>query len=127
MVKNDRVTGVKLKNVGKFFCEPCQLGKAHRKSFKEDSSSRQLKPGECVHTDVCRPIQVKSRGEASYFATFIDEASRFCHVYFLWHKDKVFEKFKAYDRLVENEFGARLKIVRSDNGGVYKNKKLCLS
>lgn len=123
MVKNDRVTGVKLKNVGKFFCEPYQLGKAHRKSFKESSRSRELKPGECVHTDVCGPIQVKSQGGASYFVTFIDEASNFCHVDFLRHKDEVFEKFKAYDKLVENKFGARLKIVRSDNGGEYKNKR----
>ena len=123
MVKNDRVTGVKLGNVEKFFCEPCQFGKSCRKSFKESSMSRELKPGECVHTDVCGPIQVKSQGGASYFSTFIDEASNFCHVDFLRHKDEVFEKFKAYDKLVENKFGARLKIVRSDNGGEYKNKR----
>lgn len=123
MIKNDRVTGVKLKNAGKFFCEPCQLGKAHRKSFNESSRSRELKPGECVHTDVCGPLQVKSQGGAIYFVTFIDEASSFCHVDFLRHKDEVIEKFEAYDKMVENKFGAKLKIVRSDNGGEYKNKR----
>lgn len=69
-------------------------------------------------------MQVKSQGGASYFVTFIDEASGFCHVYFLKHKDEVFEKFKVYDRLVENKFGSRLKIVRSDNGGEYNNKRM---
>lgn len=52
MVKNDRVTGVKVENAEKFFCEPCQLGKAYRKPFREKSNSRVTKPGEYVHTDV---------------------------------------------------------------------------
>lgn len=60
MVKNDRVTGVKVKNAEKFSCEPCELGKAHRKLFRERSNSRVTKPGEYVHTDICGPIQVES-------------------------------------------------------------------
>ena len=35
MVKNDLVTGVKLKNVDKFFCEPWKLGKAHINHFRK--------------------------------------------------------------------------------------------
>lgn len=124
IVKNDHVTGVKVKNAEKFFCEPCQLGKAHRKPFREKSNSRVTTPGEYVHTDVCGLIQVESQGRANYFVTFIDDASSFCHVYFLKHKDEVFEKFKTYDRLVENKFGSKLKTVRSDNGGEYRSKKM---
>lgn len=124
MVKNNLVDGVKLKNTDNFFCEPCQLGKAHRLPLRKSSSSRKSEPGEYVHSDVCGPIQVKSQGGASFYVTFIDDSTGFCSVYFFKNKDEVFEKFKTYDRLVENKFGKKLRMIRSDNGGEYKNKTM---
>lgn len=124
MVQNNLVDGVKLKNVDKFFCESCQFGKSHKLPFKETTAKRNSVPGEYVHTDVCGPFQVESLGHTSYYVTFIDEASGFCYVYFLKHKDDVFEKFKQYESMVFNKFGRGIKIVRSDNGGEYKNTKM---
>ena len=54
-----------------------------------------------------------------YALTFIDEFSRYCWVYFLKHKSKVFGLFKVFKALVENQSGRKLKILRSDNGGKY--------
>lgn len=124
MVKNNLVTGVQIKNADKFFCEPCQLGKAHVLPFKNKRESRNTKPGEFVHTDVSGKIQVDSIGRSSYYVTFIDDASSFCYVYFIQQKDEVVEKFALYEKIVANKFGTAIKVVRSDNGGEYKNAKL---
>lgn len=96
MVKNGLVDGVKIKKGEKFFCEPCQLGKSHRLPFKKERENRNTKPGELIHTDVCRKIHVESLGGANYYVTFIDDASNFCYVYFIKHKDDVLEKFKIF-------------------------------
>ena len=96
MVCGGLVERVKLKNTEKFACEPCQFGKSHVQTFRERPGKRSTEPGECVHTDVCGPIQVDSLGGAKYYVTFIDDASGFCYVYFMRHKDEVLEKFKLY-------------------------------
>lgn len=126
MVRNGLVNGVKIKKAEKFFCEPCQYRKAHRLPFKERPGKRSTKPGECVHTDVCGRMHVDSLSGASYYATFIDDASEFCYVYFLKHKDEVFEKFKTYKSMVANKFEQRIKTVQSDNhnGRKYINSKI---
>lgn len=56
MVKNDLVTGVKLKNAEKFFCEPCQLGKSHKKTVSRKvesarSEARRVRAYRRVWTD----------------------------------------------------------------------------
>ena len=50
---------------------------------------------------------------------FIDDFSRYCWVYFLKHKSKVFGLFKVFKASVENQSGRRLKILKFDNGGEY--------
>ena len=57
--------------------------------------------------------------QAKYSLTLIDEFSRYCWVNFLKHKSEVFDLFKVFKALVENQYGRRLKILRCDNGGDY--------
>ena len=54
-----------------------------------------------------------------YVLTFIDDFSRYGWVYFLKLEFEVFDHFKVFKALVENQSGRRLKILRSDNGGEY--------
>ena len=56
-----------------------------------------------------------------YALTFIDEFSRYCWDYLLKHKSEVFDLFKVFKALVENQSRRRLKILRYDNGGEYVN------
>ena len=63
-------------------CTGCMMGKQNRESFPK-SSHRAKEPLELVHSDLCGPRMVPSVGKAKYFLTFIDDASRFTHVYFL--------------------------------------------
>ncbi len=45
------------------------------------------------------------------------------HVCLLKVKGEVFEKFKAYKALVENQIGMKIKTLRFDNGGKFVSKK----
>ena len=74
---------------------------------------------EFVHTDVWGPTQLSSLGISHYYVTFIDDATRKVWVYFLIQKSDVFQTFKNWKCLVENEIGKKLKCLRSDNGGEY--------
>ncbi|XP_039303435.1 uncharacterized protein LOC120357335 [Solenopsis invicta] len=44
MVKHKLLPSVNLKEVKSFFCEPCQMGKMHRKSYKSTEDGRDTKP-----------------------------------------------------------------------------------
>ena len=50
---------------------------------------------------------------------FIDDFSRMAWVVFLKEKSKSFDKFKSFKTLVENEIEAKIKCLRSDNGGEF--------
>jgi len=45
------------------------------------------------------------------------------YVYFLKTKGEVFDKFKAYKALVNNETNMKIKTLQSDNGGEFVSRK----
>jgi hypothetical protein len=49
---------------------------------------------EIIHTDVCRPMCILTRGGYHYFLTFTNDLSRYGYVYLMKHKSEMFEKFK---------------------------------
>ncbi|KAE8668800.1 TBC1 domain family member 15-like [Hibiscus syriacus] len=59
-----------------------------------------------------------------YYITFIDDSTRKVWVYFLKKKSEVFDTFRKWKVMVENESGLKVKRLRSDNGGEYKNKRM---
>ena len=75
-----------------------------------------------MHTDVWGPAQVSSLGVSHYYVTFIDDATKKTWFYYIRQKSDVFDTFKKWKALVENETGKRLKCLRSDNGGEYCSK-----
>ncbi|KAK8936121.1 hypothetical protein KSP39_PZI013254 [Platanthera zijinensis] len=100
-------------------CDHCMAGKQNRVSFHSHTSTRRSEPLELVHTDVCGPLKVQTRGGASYFVTFIDDHSRKLWVYAIKTKDQVLDTFRRFHAEVERQSGKRLKCIRSDNGGEY--------
>jgi 5'-3' exoribonuclease 2 len=117
-----------LKSVEVDLCESCILGKQKRVNFKKARRAPAKEKLELVHTDVWGPASVSSIGGKQYFVTFIDDHSRKVWVYFLRHKSDVFEAFKKWKAMVENETGLKIKKLRSDNGGEYEDnefKKFC--
>ena len=104
-------------------CEGCLLGKQFKKSFPKESSSRAQKLLELIHTDVCGPIKPSSLGKSNYFLFFIYDFSRKTWVYFLKEKLEVFENFKKFKALVQNESGLMIKAMRSDHGGEFASNR----
>lgn len=104
-------------------CEGCVIGKAHRATMPSAATHRANKLLEIVHTDVCGPMNVASLGSAIYFATFIDDYSRFIVVKLMKSKGEVMEHFMKYRLWAENITNHRIKILRSDNGGEYCSKE----
>ena len=51
--------------------------------------------------------------------TFIDDCTRFCHVYLLKIKDEALHYFKIYKAEVENQLERKVKRLRTDHGGEY--------
>ena len=97
----------------------CVLRKHPEHKFERASHERTSAPLELIHSDVSGPFPHMSMSQDKYALTFIDDFSRYCWVYFLKHKSEVFDLFKVFKALVENQSGRRLKILRSDNGGEY--------
>ena len=70
-----------------------------------------------VHSDVCGPMNIPARGGYHYFVTFTDDFSRYGYIYLMKYKGETFEKFKEFQREVENLLGRKIKALRSDRGG----------
>lgn len=94
-------------------------GKKKRVSFVKSEKENKSERLELVHTYVWGPIDISSLGGSHYYVTFIDDATRKVWVYFLIQKSDIFQTFKKWKCLVENETGKKLKCLRSDNGGEY--------
>ena len=101
-------------NFSKGFYQGCILGKHLEHKFERASHERTSAPLELIHSDVAGPFPHISMSQAKYALTFIYEFSRFCWVYFLKHKYEVFDLFKVFKALVENQSGRKLKILRSE-------------
>ena len=104
------------------FCEDCVYGKSTRHSFK-NSTSKSIGILDYIHSDLWGPAQTSSLGGNSYFLSIIDDYSRRVWVYVLKHKDQVFNKFKEWKTLVENQTGKKVKKLRTDNGLEFCNQQ----
>jgi len=83
-------------------CEQCLLGKMTKTPFS-GTMERSSDLLEIIHTDVCSPLRVEARGGYRYFLTFIDDLSRYEYIYLTKHKSETIEKFKEFQRKVENQ------------------------
>eukprot|EP00253_Pinus_taeda_P014195 PITA_14195 len=72
---------------------------------------------------LCGLMQNSSLAGSQYFLTFIDDFTRKTWVYFLNNKSEVFEKFRNFKELVENQSGLYIKVLRTDRGGEYISKE----
>ena len=99
-------------------CEACLQGKMTRSPFV-GQMARAKDVLEIIHSDVCGPFRDMSRGGFYYFITFIDDLSRFGHLFLMKNKSESFEKFKKLKAQVENQIGESIKTLRSDREGEY--------
>ncbi|QRV83690.1 Retrovirus-related Pol polyprotein from transposon TNT 1-94 [Ceratobasidium sp. AG-Ba] len=105
-----------------YFCEACVQAKHHIASYPQESKSKYHSVGDLTVTDVWGPACTQSLQGNSYFVTFTNMHSRFTIASFMKSTKEVFEHYKAYEALLANQFGKKLKRVQSDNGKEFVNK-----
>ena len=113
------VIGLPKIKFSKGVCQGCILGKHPEHKFERASHERTFAALELIHNDVAGPFPHMSISQDKYALDFIDDVSRYCWVYFLKHKSKVFGLFKVFKALVENQSWRKIKVLRYDNGGEY--------
>ena len=91
-------------------CEPCLMGKMTKTPFS-GTMERATDFLEIIHTDVCGPMSVEAHSGYRYFLTFTDDLSIYGYIYLMEHKSKTFEKFKEFQREVENHRNKKIKFM----------------
>ncbi|WZZ88610.1 hypothetical protein YC2023_117189 [Brassica napus] len=111
---NLMVPGVVFENKN---CEACILGKHCRTVFQKSTTVYE-NCFDLVHSDVWT-APCLSRDSYKYFVTFIDEKSKYTWLTLIQTKDRVLDAFRNFQTYVTNHYHAKIKILRSDNGGEY--------
>jgi Integrase core domain len=101
----------------------CKLFKLTKLPFDKSTSMSQ-NYFDLKHSDVWRPAPLDSYNHFKYFVTFIDDYSHTIWLYLLKIKDEVSMHFQKNYNFIENQYDAKIKIFRSDNGMKYVNKKI---
>jgi IS30 family transposase len=65
-----------------------------------------------------------SIGDNKYDHVIIDDYSHFTWVFFLQDKSETQEVLNKFLKKIQNEFDAKVKIIRSDNGTEFKNTQV---
>lgn len=106
MLLKDKAYGLEFDpNESISLCEICIKGKQIQSPFPKREEERTTELLEIVHTDICGPMRVKSKGGSKYFITFIDDKSRWCEIHFLKKKNEALAAFKQYKAYAENFTG----------------------
>jgi hypothetical protein len=82
------------------------------------------RPLELLHMDLFGPIAYISIGGSKYCLVIVDDYSRFTWVFFLQEKSQTQDNLKGFLRQAQNEFGLRIKKIRSNNGTEFKNSQI---
>ena len=92
--------------------ECCLVGTTIRKPFEKGTIAEI--PLQLIHFDIYGPMSVRARHDALYFITFIDDFTRYDHVYMISHKLEVLDCFKRYINLIKNQLDKKIKTLRID-------------
>jgi transposase InsO family protein len=115
-----RLAYVGMKNLHKILKAGKQVG-VHHPPKNIMTTDRPL---ELLHMDLSGPITYISISGSKYCLVIMDDYSRFTSVFFLQEKSQTQETLKTLLRRAQNEFGLRIKKIRSDNGTEFKNSQI---
>jgi transposase InsO family protein len=105
-------------------CSACQAGKQVGAHHPHKNIMTTDRPLELLHMDLFGPIAYISICGNKYCLVIMDDYSRFTLVFFLQEKSQTQETLKRFLRRAQNEFGLRIKKIRSDNGTEFKNSEI---
>lgn len=95
------------------------MGKMHR-LHSTISDSVYNSPLELIYTDLWGPAPMKSKSGFLYYVTFMDAHTRYTWIYLLTNKSETLHTFLQFKKMVELQFGCKIKSIQSDWGGEYR-------
>jgi transposase InsO family protein len=105
-------------------CSTCQTGKRVGVHHPHKNIMTTDRPLELLHMDLFGPISYISIDGSKYCLVIVDDYSRFTWVFFLQEKSQTQETLKGFLRRAQNEFGLKIKKIRSDNETEFKNSQI---
>lgn len=104
-------------------CDICHRSKQCRPSFSQ-SMNKAESPFDLIHCDLWGKYNTASSNGSHYFLTLVDDYTRGTWVYLMKHKDQTTDIFVNFYKMIETQFGAKIKRIRSDNGTEFTNSKV---
>lgn len=127
LIDKQMVTGMDIKTTDcDYFETPCEIcikGKQVRAPFNTERT-RAGRPLEIIHSDLCGPIDPPTWDNKKYILTLMDDYTHYVVIYLLEYKSETVDFIKEYVEEVERDKTMKIKKIRSDNGGEYRNNKL---
>nr|GEX37536.1 hypothetical protein [Tanacetum cinerariifolium] len=102
----------------------CLKGKQHKASCKTKLVNSVSKPLHTLHIGLFGPTSVSSLNHKWYYLVVTDDFSRFTWTFFLKTKDETSGILRNFITEIENLKDLKVKIIRCDNGGEFKNKEM---
>lgn len=100
-------------NENTIFCNACHLGKSHLLLFKLSTSTTST-PLELIHSDLWGPSLASSTLGFTCYISFVYDHIRLTHILPLKRKFEALKAFVQYQKLVENRFENKIKILQSE-------------
>ncbi|GJU77370.1 putative ribonuclease H-like domain-containing protein, partial [Tanacetum coccineum] len=125
LVRNNLVRGLPSKSFeNDHSCVDCLKGKQHKASCKTKLVSFVSKPLYTLHMDLFGPTSVSSLNHKWYFLVVTDDFSRFTWNFFLKTKNETSSILRNFITETKNLKDLKVKIIRCDNGGEFKNREM---
>jgi hypothetical protein len=105
-------------------CRACQAGKQVGAHHHAKNIMTTTRPLEMLHMDLFDPVAYISIGGNKYDLVIVDNYSYFTWVFFLQDKSESQEVLKKFLKRAQNEFDAKVKKIRNDNGTEFKNTQV---
>nr|GEX76448.1 putative ribonuclease H-like domain-containing protein [Tanacetum cinerariifolium] len=105
-------------------CVACLKGKQHKASCKTKVVNSVTKPRHTLHMDLFWPTSVSSLNHKWYCLVVTGDFSRFTWTFFLKTKDESSGILRNFITEIENLKYLKVKIIRCDNGGEFRNKEM---
>jgi transposase InsO family protein len=102
----------------------CQAGKQVGVHHPHKNTMMTERPLALLHIDLFGLIAYIIIRGSKYCPVIVDDYSRFTWVFFLQEKSQTQETLKKFLRWAQNEFGLRIKKIRSYNGMKFKNYQI---
>lgn len=99
-------------------CDVCHKAKQVRQPFPIHDSCCSSK-FELIHLDIWGPYSQPSLTHTGYMLTIVDDSSRATWIFLLKHKSQTTKTFSSFVKMVHTHFDAKIKIVRTNNGGKF--------